>query len=49
MIFKKTEKLIIPHDLNGDHGRIQDFKLGGGTLKNRAERGEARKLFGYFA
>ena len=30
-------------------GRIQDFKLGGGrTLKNCAERREARKCLGYF-
>jgi hypothetical protein len=29
-------------------GRIQDFKLGGRTLKNCAERKEARKFVGYF-
>jgi len=28
--------------------RIQNFKLGGGNLKNRAERREARKFLGYF-
>ena len=29
-------------------GRIQDFKLGGRTSKNCAERREARKFLGYF-
>jgi hypothetical protein len=30
-------------------GRIQDFKLGGGALKNNcAEWREARKLWGYY-
>jgi hypothetical protein len=29
-------------------GRIQDFKLGGRTKKNCAERREAGKLLGYF-
>jgi hypothetical protein len=29
-------------------GRIQDFKLGGRTIKNCAERREARKFWGYF-
>ena len=37
---------VVQHCLQG---RIQDFKLGGGThLKNCAERREARKFLGYF-
>jgi hypothetical protein len=31
-----------------EQGRIQDFKLGGRTWKNCAERREARKFLGYF-
>ena len=36
--------------LNSTQGQNQDFKVGGGyTLKkNRAERREARKFWGYF-
>ena len=32
----------------GNQGRIQDFKLGGGHLKELRERREARKMLGYF-
>jgi hypothetical protein len=33
---------------SSNQGRIQDFKLGGRTSKNCAERREARNVLGYF-
>ena len=39
--------LTIPEQGQGQ-GRIHDFKLGGAFKKNRAERRDARKFWGYF-
>jgi hypothetical protein len=44
----KENKTLQSEIKDGVQGRMQDFKLGGHTLKNGAERREARTLLGYF-
>jgi hypothetical protein len=42
-----THRENVWQERGGRQGRIQDFKLGGRTLRNCAERREARNLLGY--